>query len=422
MADNGRRVTRRVLSNGTRVLAQPTPGTGVFSLALSFEAGSRYETDDRAGLASLTAGLMLEGTRGMTGRELALRTDSAGASLDVLADYETCVVTLTGLTERLGESLAVLGEVARSPRLRKDELESARRKQLAEIAEDEDDPFTVARQAFLDLVYDEHPRHRPVNGTRDTVRMLTLSDVESFYSGFCTPASAVLAASGDLDADALVDNVDRVLGDWRAAGPVLPDPPLPLARGGKRSFLARDRRQTHVMVGGVGITRTDPRYPAVCLMDVILGDSAGFGSRLGRSLREAEGLAYVVESDMSSTAGLDPGVLWVYTATSPARAGRALEVLEEQLEEMRRRPPSLEELSSSKSYLRGRRLIESESCEERAARLVRSERYGLGSDYEDRYSGMLASVTPEYVLETSATLLDPDRLSTVVVGPASVWS
>ncbi len=413
-------MTRDTLPSGLRTIAQPTAGSGIFSIALSMEAGSRYETDERSGLASLTAGLMLEGTASMSGKDLAEMTESSGASLDVVADYETCTIVMTGLTERLDESLRILGEVACSPSMKREKLEVARRKQLAEIAEDEDDSFTVARQAFLDLVYLDHPRHRPINGTRETVRGLTLQDVESFFSSFFTPASAVLAASGDFDAESLLEGAGRVLANWDASGPNLPDPPLPSVKGGRRRFLHRDRRQTHVMIGGVGIARTDPMYLPVCVMDVVLGDSAGFGSRLGRSLRESEGLAYVVESDMSSTAGLDPGVVWVYTATSPSRAGRALEALEEQLEQMRRLPPSLEELASAKAYLRGRRLIESESCEERAARLVRSERYGLGWDYEGRYADLLETVTAGHVLEAAVALLDGDRLSTVVVGPESI--
>lgn len=421
MDDRDAEVRRVVLSNGLRVVAGTSPGSGVFSVTLSLEAGSRYDTDEGSGLSSLAAGLMLEGTESLTGQELALWTDSVGASLDVFAGYETCSVCITGLVDRLDECLQIVSDVARHPRLRDKELESARRKQLADIAEDEDDPFTVARHAFLDLVYGSHPRHRPTSGRRDTVPSLGVSDVRSFMDVFHVPGSAVLAGAGDFDPDAFVKSAAGVFSDWVGSKPRLPGPADPPANGGLRRFKRRDRRQTHVIVGGVGIRRLDPRYHAVCVMDVVLGDSAGFGSRLGRRLRESEGLAYVVESDTASSAGLDPGVLWVYTATSPSSAGRALAVLAEELETMRTNPPSVEEFDSAKAYLRGRRLVESESCEERASRLVRSERYGLGLDYDERYAAVLESVTREDVLEASATLLDPARLSTVVVGSTSLW-
>ena len=118
---------RTVLGNGLRILASGSPGTGVFSLALSLEAGSRCDADATAGLSSLTAGLMLEGTEELTGSQLALKADTAGASLDVVAGYETCSVLVTGLVEGMEECLRIVSDVVRSPRLRAGELERARR-------------------------------------------------------------------------------------------------------------------------------------------------------------------------------------------------------------------------------------------------------------------------------------------------------
>jgi zinc protease len=200
----------------------------------------------------------------------------------------------------------------------------------------------------------------------------------------------------------------------------LPAPPPPVGARLRR-VIRRDRRQTHVIIGGVGIARDDPSYQAVSVMDVVLGDSAGFGSRLGRRIREAEGLAYVIESDTASTAGLDPGVLWVYTATSPDRAERAVSVVEEELERLRFEAPGPEELERAKAYLLGSRLIESESGEERAARLIRCERYGLGIDYYERDARTLSAVTGDDVLQACVLLFDPDRRSTVVVGPSPIY-
>ena len=124
--------------------------------------------------------------------------------------------------------------------------------------------------------------------------------------------------------------------------------------------------------------------------------------------------------DTASTAGLDPGVLWVYTATSPDRVERAISVVEEELERLRFEAPGAGELERAKAYLQGRRLIESESGEERASRLIRCERYDLGIDYYERHARMLSAVTGDDVLEACVLLLDPDRRSTVVVGPAPI--
>jgi len=409
------------LGNGLHVAAERMPGTGVFSATLSMAAGSRYETGERSGLASLTAGLLVEGTEFESGPDFARGVESLGASLDVTVDYEACEVTVTGLAENAGECLRVVGTVARAPRVRGEELERSRRKQLAEIAEDLDDPFTAARLEFMSLVYGTHPRGRPVSGRPATVSKLDLDDVRAFRRAFHVPGASLLAVAGDVDPERIPPMAERAMAAWEGDAPAPAPHPLPAASGGQRRYVSRDRRQTHVMVGGLGVARSDPDYLAVSVMDVILGEGAGFGSRLGRRLREGEGLAYVVESDAVGASGIDHGVVWVYTATSPGKAGRALDVLREELELLRRLSPSGDEVARARSYLRGRRLRAGESCEERAARLIRARRYDLGDDYEERYAQALESVSPDLVRDVAELLLDPARHSTVVVGPSRPW-
>jgi zinc protease len=178
-----------------------------------------------------------------------------------------------------------------------------------------------------------------------------------------------------------------------------------------------ERRQIHLSIGNVGIARRDPDYYAVSVLDVILGDSAGFGSRLATRLREVEGLAYVVESDASGTAGRDPGIFWAYTATSPENVGAALDGILAELEAVRSSPPSPDEVSSAIAYLRGRQQLERETNEARAARLIAIERFGLGLAYEEAYPAIVGAVSPDHVLRAARRVIDLDRYSLVAVGP-----
>ena len=414
------RVKRTVLPNGLRVLASRSGAVPTFSIALSLEAGSRYDEAGTSGLASLVAGVMLEGTESSSGTEFAERVDSAGAVLDVASGYETCVLSLTGLADRFPDALDVLCEVVRSPRFAPAEFERARRKQLAEIAEDDDDPFMLVRREFFDLVYGTHPRSRPVNGRPETVRTLSVEDALAFHRARCRPAGAVLAVSGDVAADAAVDAAARVFADWQGEDGAASSGTLPVARVSGRRFVRMERNQTHLIVGGLGVARTEDAYYPVSVMDVILGDSAGFGCRLGRRLRESDGLAYVIESDTAGTAGIDPGVFWVYTATSPARAGRALDVVLEELGRLRSEPPTVREVENSVAYMRGRRRLEGETNEARANRLVGMERFGLGLDYDERYDEIMQKVTVDDVAAAARRVLDPDHRSMAVVGPSPI--
>lgn len=410
-------VRRRTLGNGLRIAVAEVPSATTFTALLSVDAGSRYDGDGSAGVAALTSGLLVE-RPGAEGEALDLRVDTLGLSVDAVAGYETSALVLTGLPSHGTEAVSLLHELATSPRLARSTVEDAVDRQLTEIAEEEDDPYCVCRRAFFEEVFAGHARGRPVVGYGRTVRGLGLHDVAAFHDAHYRPGHAVLAVVGGVDAERTLDTASLAFEMW--AGPPTHDedrlPPVRL-RTPRSRFVAMDRAQVHVALGCVGIARDDPAYHAVVVMDAILGDGAGFGSRLASRLREDAGLAYVVESDTASTSGLDPGVFWVYTATSPSRVDRALDAVREELRRIRREPPSAEELKCAKAYVQGREVLGFETSEARAARLVRIERYGLGHDYGDRFASLVEAVSDDDVLAAARRVIDLGRSATVLVGP-----
>jgi zinc protease len=412
-------VRRRTLDSGLRLAVAEAPGAPTFAAILSIDAGSRYDEEDKAGLAALTSGLLVE-RPGEEGAALDLRIDSLGLSLDADAGYETSALVLTGLADHCAESLGLLRELAASPRLAAGTVEDAVDRQLTEIAEEEDDPYCVCRSALFEEVFGGHARGRPVVGYEPTVRALGLDDVAAFHATRYRPGHSVLAVVGGLDSERTLDAATRAFEAW--AGRPVDDrdrpPPSPAPRPRSR-FVAMERAQVHVALGNLGITRSDPTYHAVLVMDAILGDGAGFGSRLASRVREVAGLAYLVESDAASTAGIDPGVFWVYTATSPSTVDGALEAVRDELARIRREPPSAVELSSAKAYVRGREILGLETNEAKAGRLVRIERYGLGHDYGERFASLIGSVSADDILAAARRVIDPDRSVTVLVGPSA---
>jgi zinc protease len=417
VARAGDRVTRRVLPNGLTALVARSATTPTFSAVLSLDAGARRDPAGLEGLGSLLAGMLTEGTARESAGELAERVEGAGATLDAGAGYHAALVTITGLAECLPEALAAARDVVVAPRLLDDALEHSRRKQLADIAEEDEDPFLLLRREFFRAVYGTHPRGRPVSGTRASAEAATLADVAAHARATFAPASAVLGLVGDFEPARAIDEIDRAFSRWSGAAPSsFPTPPTPPRRAASR-HLQLARKQTHILMGNVAISRSDPLYHPVTVMDAILGDSAGLGARLGRRLREGAGLAYLVESDTASTAGLDPGVFWVYTATSPPVAGVAIATVLDELRSFRARPPSPEEVRSAAAYLVGKHRLERETNEARAARLVWIERHGLGLDYDDRYPGIIRSVTADDVLTAARAAIDPDRCVIVSAGP-----
>jgi zinc protease len=400
------------------VTAAPAPGAAVFTAMLVVEAGSRYDPPGRSGLASLVGGLLTEGAGGLSSADIALRVDTLGSSLDVITGYETTALIASGLSEHCGASLELLSTVALRPHFDESALAEGVRRQLAELVEEGSHAYTACRREFLRTVFRGHPRENPVDGTVHSLRALTKEDALRLHASCYQPARAVLSVVGDVDVEGLLGEIGGVFGDWKAsADPAVAPPPPERQLERRTSVLAMRTSQVHASVGNLSLSRSDPLYYAATVLDAILGDSAGFGSRLATRLREERGLAYVVESDASGSAGLEPGVFWAYTATSPANLEALMAGLLAELRLVRSEPPGEYELESALAYLKGRHLVEHETTDAVAGRLVHIERHGLGLDYEERYPGIVSSVTREDVVEAARTVIDTDVCSMAMVGP-----
>ncbi|MBD3367816.1 MAG: hypothetical protein GF405_06540 [Candidatus Eisenbacteria bacterium] len=415
MAPPPRSVERHVMPSGLIVLTELIPESPVASVVLSVLAGTRREPAGRDGLATLAADALLEGTRERPGPELAWAIDSLGGSVDVLTGYEACRIVATGLGDTVHELAGLVAEMAFRPTLEPAAVERSKRRLLREIEEEDDDRYVVAQRALFRLVFGDHPRGRAGIGTADGVGGATVEDVRRFHARGYRLDRALLAVAGRFDRDA----VFAAAGDLERRTAPSEDPPVPAPPPvpPESRLIRRESEQVHLAVGARGIRRTDPLYLPACVLDVIFGDSAGFASRLAARLREGDGLAYMVEGDLVGSAGVDPGLVSVYTATAPDRVRAALEAVGGELRRAVGVPPSDEELDAARAFLKGRRILERETTEARAASLIRIERYRLGFDYDERYPGLLDDVTGDSVLEAAHRLLDPSGCSVVVVGP-----
>ncbi len=412
-------IVRRVLDNGLVLLASEQRKEPLFTATLSIEAGSRYEGHGLAGVAALTASALVEGTADRSADQIAEAIDGIGATLDVVPSYETVALSITGLSRYMTDALEILYEIVSEPLFEPVEIEDSRKALLSEIAEDIDDPYHVAQRELFARVFAGHARSRPTNGTREMVARLRRSEIVDHFARRYAPGSSVLSIAGDLDPERALALAERCFERWRGdkSGQMESAPPDPPAAS--RSDIRMRREQVHIVLGHLGITRLDPDFYALRVLDVILGDGAGFTSRLAIRLREDKGLSYVIESDITGSAGLDPGLFWVYTATLPSQAEQAIQCIRSELERARNEKPSEQERQSSIAFLLGQHLADRETTEGISGRAISIERYSLGLDYDERYPDIIGSVTSEQVLKAARRVLHPDLLSVVLVGSGS---
>jgi zinc protease len=418
VADSLSVLTTLKMQNGLTVLASEVPGSPLFTAMLVVEAGARFDPRGGSGLASMVGRLLVEGSEGIAADELALATDSVGSSLEVVTGYETTAVIVTGLTEHCADSLAVMARLIDRPLFAEPVVLEARRRHLAELSQDEDTAASVCAREFLRTVFQGHPRQYPVDGISEDVAGLGAEQLRAFFDERFLPAASLVAVAAGLPVESISASVGEAFGDWSSGRIPSPPPPPPVRQSDLRVKTVRmESRQMHVSMGNLAIPRSSELYLAAEVMDVILGDTSGHGSRLSTRLREERGLAYVVESDSTGTAGLEPGVFRAYGATSPERFEQLVEGILSELRLIRTEPPTEDEVSSAVAYLQGRHLLERETVEARVGHAVHSYRHGLGPDYDLLYPEAVESVTRDDVLAAAREIIDTEAYSLVAVGP-----
>lgn len=410
-------IHREQLDNGIVVLCSHNPTSPQVIVRASFLAGSVFEVPERAGLARFAAPMLIRGTEVHSFQQLSEETDGLGMSLSVDAGRLAAQGGVRCLKEDLPRAMEILAEVLRQPTFPEEEMEKLRAQFITGLRQQDTNPRAVAERRFLEEIYPEgHPYHVWPLGSEETVARIGRDDLESFYRRHYRPDTLVVAVVGDVAPSEAVEQIRRVLGDWKADGepPKLEITPVELpARKTVEAFVP-GKFQSEIVMGLPVLSRKDPDYYAMRLGNLILGE-LGLSGRLGANIRDQQGLAYHVSSDLQASIGPSP---WAIRAgVNPANVDRAIESALREIERWREELVTEEEIKDGKSFLTGSLPIGLETDDGVARVLLDIEFYQLGLDYLQRYPTLIQSVTREAIGEAVRRWIHPDHLVTVVAGP-----
>lgn len=403
---------RAVLPNGLRLLTDPLPGTGTVALELYLDAGQLRES--KPGLAHLVGRLREEGTQTRSAEALAEAIEDVGGALDLGATG----LSLRVRAEDLALAMELMADVLLRPAFPPEALGWTKRRIVAELQADRDDPAFRADQIFRALVYGDHPYTRDPRGNARQVAALTMDDVLAHHTRYTLPNQAILTVAGDFDSRRLRTLLRTHLGGWKPGEFQFPQIVTP-SRGSRPRVrrVASPGEQVHILMGHLGIRRDDPDFDALCILDHILGSGPGFTDRLSRVLRDQLGLAYVVGGGITDSADLEPGLFRIYFGTGPDEADRAVEAVLEQVHAMRLGAFGDDEVDRVRRYLAGAWVFDYQSVAQRAERLLELERWGLPLDYPQRWSERLGRLTARDVRRAAHRHIDPGALIRVEYGP-----
>jgi len=414
-----RNVARFTLSNGIRLIVQENHSTPTLSLRGSVEAGSIVEPTDKPGLASVTAAMLTRGTQNRNALEFATALADMGASLGASADVLAANVSGQAQSKDFDKLADLLTEMLRQPVFPEAQLRNLKARLLAGLAEEKDDPSSLATRAFERSIYPEGSPLRPetLEEAEKALQGITAADVAGFHRRQYSPGSMILVVVGDVKPDLVRTAFEARLGSWRRSTEAKPVPKLDVALQAKavrQTITLPEKSETAIIFGHAGgLRRSDPDFYAVQVLNQILGGHP-LTARLAMTIRDQQGLAYTVMSFFD--ASLYPGPFEVSLGTNPANAERAIKSLQAEIERIRTSGVTQREVDEAVAYVTGRFPLRLETNAGLAEILWVAEFYKLGNDYIDKYADYYRAVTAAQVNAAARKYLHPNTATLIVVG------
>ncbi len=406
-------VRRTVFHSGLVVLHSENHNLPIVMVTAIIKAGQLNEPVEKAGTAHLVAELLTEGTKNLTSRDISEQIDFIGASLDASAGADFTTVTLSVLKKDFRKGFSIFADALLNPVFPQNEIFRVRERVKGFLKQQEEDPSFLADRAFRKEVFEGHPYARLTEGSPVSLDAVTRDDLIGFHSDFFVPNNSILAIAGDLTPEELSSIIDEYLGAWKTK--TLPGKtvaPVPKSRAKKAVKIDKDLTQANIVLGHIAISRDNPDYYAVSVMNYILG-GGGFSSRLMQSIRDTMGLAYDVHSFF--TAHKASGTFKAGLQTKNESAGVAIDEIRRQINRIRKEAVSDEELAEAKAYLTGSFLRRLDTNRKIADFLASVEFYELGTDYVKKYAEYINAVTKEDILRVAHNYLDPENYILVIV-------
>jgi zinc protease len=409
----------RALPNGLRVIVAKSTDLPMVTAELTVGAGGAADPARRAGLANLTASLLVKGAAGRSAAEVARDVEALGGSLDEGASWDGSKVTLNVLAANLDKAAPILADVVRRPTLSADELERLRRQASDDLKVDLQDPGELGRYAAAVAVFGGTPYGHVLGGTPASLKRIAQTDVQAFHARWYRPDNAILVLTGDIEPEQGFALAERVFGDWKAPAEPLPKPKAVTPLGAPEVIVIDlpGTGQASVGLAMPAIARKDARFFDAIVANAILG--GGYSARLNQEIRIKRGLSYGAASAIDARREVGPFVARAQTRNdaTPEVAG----LLIDQVKALRAAPAAADEIQARQATITGTYGRTLETTQGLADTLSTYALQGVPLAQIDRYDSDVRSVTPAAAQAFATKALDPAKADVIVVGDAKAF-
>ncbi len=406
-----RDIEATTLKNGVRVISEEMPHVRSVSMGVWIKTGSRRETSEENGISHFIEHMVFKGTKNRSAEEIARSVDSIGGGLDAFTAKEMVSYNTKVLDEHLPVAFDVLADLVRNPLFREEDIEKEKGVILEELKMDVDNPEYLLHDIFSSNFFKDHPLGKPIIGSKDTIRAFDRQMIDGYYQRYYSPSNILITAAGNLNHGELVELARKHFEDLKISPQLAPEvAPVPHARLVFRNKTSLE--QTHLYMGV-------PAYPfshelrfACYAMNTLLG--GGMSSRLFQNIREKQGLAYAVYSELAMYR--DTGCMAIYAGTAVETAAQVIQSIVKELREIKEHLVPAEELRRTKDNLKGSFMLGLESTSSRMTNLARQELHFKRFFSLDEMIEKIEAVTAEQIRDIANEFFQSKNITLAMLG------
>lgn len=399
------------LRNGVRVITEQMPHVRSVSVGLWIASGSRRELPEQNGITHFIEHMLFKGTTSRSAEEIARSVDSIGGNLDAFTAKELVCYNTKVLDEHLPIAFDVLSDLVLHPLFRDEDIAKEKGVILEELKMEADNPDYLVHELFSANFWRDHALGKPILGTRETVKRFDRDMILDYYRGAYGPASMLITAAGNLR-HAEIAKLAREC--FETLQPVPDAPPQSSPQTHARITLRhkKELEQVHLCMGVPCYPVSHEQRFACYVLNNLLG--GGMSSRLFQNIRERQGLAYSVFSDLNPYR--DTGCLSIYAGTSLESARKVVDSVLKEFRQLKEELIPAEELRRGKDHLKGSLMLSLESTSSRMSNLARQEMYFKRFFTLDELVERIEAVTAEEIQAIARTFFNQKSIALTILG------
>ena len=405
------------LKNGLTIYLMEQHEVPTISVSAVIPAGAIYDGTQN-GLASFTADGLQYGTKSFSKSEIEKQLDFLGATLNTYANKESAGLNAKFAKSDQDKVWPIIKEILLYPTFNQEEFEKEKARTLQQLERAKESPRNVMGNYWDKFMYGNHPYANPTSGKSSTIRDLTPSDLKSFYVKNYHPNGAAIAIVGDFSAKLMKAKISNLFGDWKSgeANTMKMEAPETLPAKARVLLVNKeDARETTMYIGSKGISRNNPDYVAIEVVNTVLGGR--FTSWLNDELRVNSGLTYGASSRFSPLKNDGTFIISTFTATKTTEPtiDKTLEVLKK----LRDNGIDDQTLTSAKNYVKGQFPPDYETSGQLAALLTQMFWYGFDESFINNFQANVDGLTSARAKEIVAKYFPVDNLQFLFIGKSS---